>query len=74
LASHAPNFIRNCVDVLVQLLITEAKETKAARGEPVSTALIVLGRVGLQMLRTVEFNDDVAEKQTKSTMSGPIAA
>jgi hypothetical protein len=56
------NRIHNRVDVLVQLLITEAEQTKAARGEPVGAALIVFSRIRLQMLRTVEFDDQLDRK------------
>jgi hypothetical protein len=56
------NRIDNRVDVLVQLLITAAEETKAARGEPVSAALIVFDGIRLQMLRAVEFNDQLGRK------------
>jgi hypothetical protein len=57
--------IHNRVDVLVQLLITNAEETKAARGEPVGAALIVFSRIRIQMLRTVEFDDQLEREANK---------
>ncbi len=46
------------MDILIQLLITETKKTKASRGEPVGAPLIVLNGIRLQMLRAIELDDE----------------
>lgn len=46
------------MNVLIQLLIAEADYSEAARSEPIRAPLVMVDRLGLQVLRAIEFDDE----------------
>jgi hypothetical protein len=53
------------LNVFVQLLISEANDVEAARGKPGGAAIVVPGGFRIQMLRTIELDDEFVREANK---------
>jgi len=60
-----PNRIYYRLDILIQFLVPEADDAKATRGEPGGALLIVFDGFRIQMLRAIEFDDELVGETNK---------
>src|SRR5262245_16205246 len=60
-----PNRIHDRADIFVQFLVSEADDVKTTRGEPGGTPFVMLDGFRIQMLRAIEFDDELIRETNK---------